>query len=166
MEEEIWKRVIRNGQITNYEVSIEGDVRRYDTKKHLKSHKNPKGYPQLRINGKTVSVHRLVAEAFIPNPDNLPQVNHINGDKTDNRVENLEWCDNSRNQIHAFRSGLNVPLRGERNPFNKYKEEAIIKACELLQSGEYTRREVSIITNISLGTVYNLAAKSGWTDSE
>lgn len=68
------------------------------------------GYLRTRVsvNGKqtTLKVHRVVAMAFIPNPDNLPQVNHIDGNKENNKSENLEWVNNSQNQLHAIDVGL------------------------------------------------------------
>lgn len=74
-----------------------------------KGYKDKKGYLVFdfrRRGGKCVHVHRLVAEAFIPNPENKPQVNHINGNKSDNRAENLEWVTNGENQIHAYKNGF------------------------------------------------------------
>lgn len=64
-------------------------------------------------------VHRLVAQAFLPNPNSLPQINHINGIKTDNRIENLEWCTAKENAQHALKNNLKIPKRGIENKNSK-----------------------------------------------
>lgn len=72
----------------------------------LKFFKTAKGYMAQAIKGKTVRLHRAVATAFIPNPDNLPEVNHIDGNKLHNHVSNLEWTTHKRNMEHAYATGL------------------------------------------------------------
>jgi hypothetical protein len=75
-------------------------------------------------------IHRLVAMAFIPNPNNYPQVNHKNGIKDDNYVENLEWCNNSQNIQHAYDTGL-AQGKGEKHFRSKFKDEDIKKIRNL-----------------------------------
>lgn len=91
----------------NYSIDEKGKVFSIKRGKFLKPKKDKDGYMcyTLYNEGKREHKfeHRLVAQAFIPNPDNKPQINHINGIKHDNRIENLEWCTNSENQIHSYR---------------------------------------------------------------
>ena len=130
--DEIWKDI---EGYEGYQVSSEGRVRSLDRwvvykngKKRfrkgmiLKPFLNNCGYFQVYLgkNGKQkwLKVHRLVAKAFIPNPDNLPEVNHINEfDKTDNKVENLEWCDRSYNVNY----GTGVQRRREKQGKKVYQ---------------------------------------------
>jgi hypothetical protein len=90
---EIWKPTYVEG----YEVSNFGQVRNIKTNHILSPTVKPKGYKELRLKGKWCSVHRLVAKAFIDNPNNYPQVNHKDHNEGNNLVLNLEWCTGAYN---------------------------------------------------------------------
>ena len=87
---------------------------------------NIRGYYSVGIMKKTFMVHRLVAKAFIPNPENKPQVNHIDGDKLNNHYNNLEWCTAQENIRHAFDTGLNKGTLGQPA---QYKSTATKQIC-------------------------------------
>lgn len=113
MNTEIWKPI--KGYEDRYEASSHGRIRSYNKKTQtylIMKPFNHKGYYRMDLRGKSPRVHRIVAQTFIPNPLNKPEINHINGIKTDNRIENLEWCTRQENQNHAYDTGLIVKPRG------------------------------------------------------
>ena len=97
--------------IDDYEITREGQVINKTNNHILKPQPNGKGYLRVKIDGKLQFVHRLVAQKYIPNPNNYEQVNHIDGNKTNNNVDNLEWTTNQQNREHAVKTGLH--LQGE-----------------------------------------------------
>jgi len=141
---ETWKPIA--GYEGIYEVSDLGRVKRVAPSKHsypgkiLAGGLDQDGYRILllyKLDGKRrmFKEHRLVAQAFIPNPDNFPQVNHKNTVKTDNRVENLEWCSSKHNINHAVDNGLWNPSKGESHHQSKLDERAVQEIRQLLSEG-------------------------------
>ena len=109
MKEE-WKDIPKYEGI--YMISDLGNIKSLYTNKILKPSTDKFGYTRFSATKdkkqKTLRTHRLVAEIFIPNPNNLSQVNHKDGNKLNNTVSNLEWCTDSENKLHAYKMGLMV----------------------------------------------------------
>lgn len=143
---EVWKTIQNYGGL--YQVSNTGKVR--DLKNHIKPvYKNNKGYECLSLyyNGKTYhpTVHRLVAKAFIPNPNNYDQINHKDCNKENNSVENLEWC----NRRYNYDEGMKTfqYSKNEEHYFAKLKNSDIPIIYELYKLG-FTRATVAKIFNV------------------
>ena len=150
----IWKDVINYEgiyMVNQYGVikSLDHIVYHKDGKKRLqkgrniKYSKSKKGYIQVSLNKNCIkfntSVHRVMAIAFLNNPFNKPQINHINGIKDDNRLENLEWCTNKENQLHAIRNNLIHPNYGENHHMSKIPNSHIAGIREEIKNGKPMR---------------------------
>ena len=169
----IWKNVVSN---PNYEVSNIGEIRskeRYvknsaNTKRLVKTRikkqfiNNGYAYIQLYINDvRTVmAIHRLVAEAFINNPDNKPMVNHLNGNKLKNNVCNLEWCTCIENIHHANRNNLSA--KGERVWLSKLTESEVIEIRGLYSHGDQSHHKLAKKFNVSHGNIYKILNRTTW----
>ena len=148
-------------EFPNYEVSNFGRIR---TPKMVKTPVYDKdGYYQTTFfnNGKrkTMKIHRLVAKEFIPNPLNLPQINHKNGIKTDNYIENLEWCTVKENNKHAINTGL-VNNKGELNPAARLTAIEVKQIREL--NGRMTQLQIANKFGISESTIWKIMKNRTW----
>lgn len=134
--------------------------------KELKKQIDKDGYETigLRKDNKLYikKVHRLVAETFIENPKNYPIINHKNSIRNDNRVDNLEWCNNSINQKHSFRNGRRNNF-GENHSHNKLTEKDVIEIINLFING-INKRQISKKYNVSAQTIGNIFNGKSWSD--
>lgn len=168
MSTEIWKDI--DGYEGLYKVSNIGRVRN-ERCMIMKGSDNGRGYLSVRfcINylKRSKKIHRLVAEAFIPNPLNKPQVNHINGIKTDNRVENLEWCTLQENIDHAVSTGLwdknkHNAGNGENNGFSKLTEKDVLEIRSKFKPRIYTRDMLAVEYGVKASCIKDVVNRKSW----
>ena len=108
---------------------------------------------------KTYSVHRLVAIAFIDNPNNKKAVNHIDGNKTNNNVDNLEWCTYSENQKHAYKTGLHKSTTGEKSSFNKLNA---IEVEDIRKNFDGNYKKIAEKYSVSERTIKRIIKRETW----
>ena len=152
----MWKKACR---FESYLCNEQGQIYSLISKKIMKTHNDKDGYRQLRLTiekGKaiTVKAHRLIAQTFIPNPENKPFVNHKNGNKEDNTVSNLEWCTAKENNVHARQTGL-LNDCGVNNSRAVCNEETLKEIRTLIAEGK-GNTEIEKITGISNKVISNI----------
>ena len=114
--------------------------------------------------GVSVRVHRAVAELFVPNPEHLPEVNHVNGDKTDNRAVNLEWSTRKGNMTHAFSSGLATVEHGEESPRAILSQEDVdyIRRVCVPRHPEFSQTALGRKFGVSNSTIHCVVHGKNW----
>lgn len=145
-----------------YEINEDGVIRNVKSKKILSPYLEKNGYMRIKFENNCLggvvrsSVHQLVAEAFIPNPDNLPEVNHKDSNRANNRVENLEWVTHSQNMRHSWDKGINhnglVQYRNrtkKRITDGEREFESICQAAEWLTEIGRAKNRASGIAGVS-----------------
>jgi len=178
--EEVWRPV--DGYEGLYEVSNLGRVRTlpkiwYNGKNHATKQSKPSvllkgsvtiyGYAcvQLSKNGRVHGkmVHRLVADAFLPKTKDKNQVNHIDGNKINNKLQNLEWCTAKENTDHAIKIGLKVSKKGEGSTCCKLSEADVIRIRELYGTGKYRQGALAEEFGVSRSNINNIVNRYTWT---
>lgn len=154
--QEAW--IYIKGHKTKYKICSSGKVLNTETGDYMKGGMDKDGYHIVSLTYKkkkyTRKIHRLVAIAFIPNPNNLPEVNHKDGDKWNNEVHNLEWVSSAENTHHAQDIGLRT---------QNLKKKDVEKICEMLSSGKYQISRISEKTGFSKSLIRRILRRERWT---
>jgi hypothetical protein len=151
-KEEIWKDIPDYEGL--YQVSNLGDIRSLKRKKaiNLLPSIGTDGYYRLNLHkngGKTSSIHRIVAQAFIPNPDNKPQVNHKDGNKLNNHFDNLEWCTPKENTNHAHLTGL-----ANNSGINNYQSRLSVNDIIEIRRSNLSQRDLAKKYQVFQNTIH------------
>ena len=161
----IWKPIIIDGKDTGYQISNTAEIKDYNGRK-VKQYSSSSHYKMIwiRIKGskncKPKMIHRLVAEAFIPNPDNKPEVNHVNCKIDINWCGNLEWCIHKENIDYMIKQGHQIIGTAHKN--SKSSDKQINDVCLLLEEGILSLSEISMKTGVSVDTVKKIHNGTGW----
>ena len=164
---------------TNFLITNDGRVFSEMTNKFLKPAKDANGYLRyaFKYNDKhtTFKAHRLVAECYLDNPLNKPQVNHKDGNKQNNNVDNLEWCTNKENMQHAIENGLFNPKdkpkhksinktikKGELNGCSKLTESEVLEIRSKFKPRVYTREMLALEYNVKASTIKDVILRKSW----
>jgi len=161
---EIWKDI--EGFNGIYQISNLGKVKSFKNNQIniLKNYINNSGYPEVNLRKnkkkKHLTIHRLIAVYFIDNPNNLPEVNHLDGDKTNYSISNLEWSTHANNIQHAYDTGLQPLPLGEKNSAAKLTEKQVIeiRAIDLSISSAKVAKQY----NIGKTAIKDIRARKTW----
>lgn len=176
-EEEVWKDI--KGYEGLYKISTLGRIKKMEGKVHYKDGRvrryreqlrkvriGKAGYPAVTLTKnkkkKTHTIHSLLAEAFIPKVDGKDRINHINGIKSDNSLENLEWCTQKENMTHARDTGL-LTTYGENTHSSKLTEADVLEIRDLFENKKYSHQKIADIFNVSRENVGSIVRRQTWT---
>lgn len=178
---EVWKGIVGNREI--YAISNLGNIKTLDregargcvVKGHsLTAHKNSSGYYRVNLNiygnSQSFFVHRLVALCFVDNPYNKEFVNHKDGNKLNNRSDNLEWCSRSENELHAWRTGLKnkntVGTKGEKHGMHKLSQKDVdyIRSVHKPYDKKFGTKPLALQFSVAPQTITNIVNYKNWCE--
>lgn len=160
---EIWKDIKNYENL--YQISNFGRVKSFAKHFHKEKILTPilaNGYYQIGIRKNSIrkylKIHRLIAEVFINNPYNKPCINHKDGNKLNNDIDNLEWVTHKENIRHAINIGLRLSWSGDKNPRNKLSK----KDVDFIRKSSINTKDLSIMFNVSDVNIYDIKSYKIW----